>query len=611
VEVGRRHDHGRGSYVAEITIRADNVKGAGILLQFIQADGSEFPGASVFHELFGKKDTSGWAGNPDGTTPGYLRTFSWFHQTPIDGNIVRCNVYTMANYGTGPGQSVAKAIEWYEFRLRPATEAEVAQHDPINGLGSKASITYADQVGVDAAGNAVAISKADYDAKFGNVAGQISDAIFVAAGPAGIVGQRINAVAARNGNNIVSNAGLVTAAGWFAGGTYTANPADAMAINLAGDDWRFPGENNLSMYQAGGNSAEYMEWYSDLIGTDSGKLWQMIVYSASHRADTQVYVQRFDTSANPVDYIAAARIERGGSQNGGRNPSWWDRDANKINFQALGPIRILLRKWGTNAHLGMADSFAWFSRPQVAEIPDLNMPPLAYSPSSDLAVSKITQIAVNDLKGKLKSSLEFIAEAGPSVARVGLVAVNDNGDSYASIILDAPNVYISGNLIVAKTVKWNAVDTNDLGRYGSGSWSGTAISPAAGTSQQIPFALSLGTIKPSGVFTSVAVIATSSDVGTTTTTTMNGKPYRVTRVSNGTGVSLGIWDNEGHFYGFPIGTNQQPILATGDFSGNVTAVISNGNYDSGIIDDGDSYRRLVSGTVSITSISLQLRWSSI
>lgn len=467
----QQHIAGFGSYVVEVTIRADNVKGAGVLLQFIKEDGTEVPGASVYHALLNKADSSGWPGHPDGGSDSYLRTFSWFHQTPIDGNIARCNVYALANSSTAAGESASKNIEWHEARLRPAAEAEIAQHSPIDGLGTKASITYADQVAADAQGNAIATSRADYTAKSAERTAQVSDAIVAAAGPAGVVGQRISEVIASSGGNIVPNSALITFDGYFTGGLYGANPGTGFGMNIAGDTWRFPGENNLSMSQTGGVNTEYMEWFSDIIGTDSGKSWQLSVYSASHRADTQVFIQRYDTANNPVDYVGGPRIARGGGANGGQSPSGWDHDANTVNFQALGPVRILLRKYGTN--LGLADSYAWFSRPQIARVASLTSPTLPYSPSANQAAARTTQAALNDLRGKLKAYVEFEAEAGGSAARVSLVAVDDNGNRYSTIILDAENTFVNGNLIVAGTVTIDGLDRSTMTATTSGSVGGS------------------------------------------------------------------------------------------------------------------------------------------
>ncbi|PZU10920.1 MAG: hypothetical protein DI605_04700 [Sphingomonas sp.] len=198
-----------GAYVIELTIRADNVAGAGLFVQPLNADYSQFGdgSANLFLSLLNKKDTSGWPGGSAGASDNYLRTFSWYFATPIDGNIAHINFYAMGNWENLSGPRNAKTLDVHAFRVRAAYEAEIAQKDPITGLDSKASHDEVVMVAVDKAGTALATARSEYEAGFAAVDGQISDAITLAAGPAGVVGEKISAVEVRAGGrqNLVAN----------------------------------------------------------------------------------------------------------------------------------------------------------------------------------------------------------------------------------------------------------------------------------------------------------------------------------------------------------------------------------------------------------------------
>jgi hypothetical protein len=447
-----------GAYVIELTIRASNVSGAGVFVAVIKADNSAFDNGSADKplSLLNKPDTSKWPGQPDGNSGGYLRTFSWFFATPVNGDIAKLVFYAMGNWENFGAPRNAKTFDVHAFRVRAATEAEIAQHDPIDGLEAKASHTEVVTVATSKADGALVQARSEYNAGFNGVGAQIGTAIFAAAGPNGIVGQKIDAVVAGTGGNIVPNTALVTSDGWV--GVNGAGAADQFGLNGAGPGWQIYGENNLHIHHAadqGGGS--YADWQAFNIPAEPNQFHQLSCLVAQHRCPTQIYVQRLDTAGNHIDYLLAWNYDIGGGQNGGNNIAGWN--APYLNFMAFGPVNILLRKMGSNVG---ADSWAWFCRPQICRVPSGDSPRVPYSPSANQATSRIVQASLADFAGKLASYLTLQTIAGSSNAKVSLVSTT----SYSRIIFEADQFLFRGAAIFDGEVTLGKLARYDMIRRG-------------------------------------------------------------------------------------------------------------------------------------------------
>jgi hypothetical protein len=136
-----------GSYVIEVTGRATNWNGAGILVQYFNPDGSYYGEARI--NCGAEKDNSGWLSNVDGGNGTYQRTWSKMFSTNIDGNIRSFRVYVMANWdgfeGVQPpyNQTIhrdAKSISFDSVIFRKATQPEIDAGAALAGLGNKASV---------------------------------------------------------------------------------------------------------------------------------------------------------------------------------------------------------------------------------------------------------------------------------------------------------------------------------------------------------------------------------------------------------------------------------------------------------------------------------------
>lgn len=469
-----------GSYVIELTIRASNVAGAGIFVQPLKADDGQFDGGSAnkFLSLLNKQDTSKWPGQPDGDSGGYLRTFSWYFETPVNGDIAKINLYGMGNWENLAGPRTAKTFDVHAFRVRAATEAEIAQHDPIDGLASKASHDEVVSVAVDKAGNALTTARDEYSARFSgvvatglsNLIGQrptytevsssVSTAIVTAAGPNGAVAQRIFQTLAATGGNLVPNTGLVTTASWGLANDGQVGGLDYVGLNAAGDDWHPFGENALSLHQVGGDPNQEFHWYTDPISVEQGQLYQGSSLLASHRCDHEIHIEHLNEQYQEVAARSySGRIAMGGGGNGGRNVNAWNGP--HVNFVAQGTyVRLSLKKYGTNP--GQGDSYWWAVRPQVIRIPDLSVGRLPFQPGSDRAVTRITQASLADFSGKLASYITLAADAGSNTASINIIATQ----SYTRLIFRANQFLFEGQAIFDRSILVGKMLRDDMIRGG-------------------------------------------------------------------------------------------------------------------------------------------------
>lgn len=480
---------GFGAWVVEVTIRADNVSGAGLFLNFADANYIAVEGQGKVLSLLDKPDTSGWAGQPGGGSDGHLRTFSWYVETPIWGNIVTCFVYAMANWVGFNVPMLAKTIDFHELRMRPATEAEIAQHDPINGLGSKASITKAEEVAVDAAGNALTTARYEYEAKFSGAVGSILndriqqrltqqqvdaraiEAINTAAGPAGAIGQRLSAVEAGTGGNLVINSELITIDGWGFDPRGTA--ATFAGINAPDDNWHPVSINAMAIHQVGGDPNQFSHFYSQLMPVVPGEFYQASLVCNSHRCAVELYAHHYATPSagdgGPPSISGQLTIDNGNGQNLGAYATV------SFNFQArTNYIMLTPMKWGTRP--GEVDSWAWFLRPQLVRIPSINAPLQPYRPSANLATSRSTQVALSNAQGRLAAYFKIEAIAGNDIASVTVFADNGAGGVRSGVLLGG-NVFINGNLTVSGSINTDALADHAVNGVSGASAGSVDLSP--------------------------------------------------------------------------------------------------------------------------------------
>ncbi|MGO1303539.1 MAG: coiled-coil domain-containing protein, partial [Sphingomonas parapaucimobilis] len=221
------------------------------------------------------------------------------------------------------------------------------------------------------------------------------------------------------------------------------------------------------------------------------------------------------------------------------------------------------------------------------------------------AKTGIIQTAVTDTTKKLESArLEFSAVT--SGGRAALVLRSDkNSGAGVDLIGD---LRVSGDVVVDGTFKPTKFDKSSMSKEAQSSWSGS-ITPSVGQSQTVPWSLGLGTVSPLGRFIWEFAAAVTTNAGQQTTTTYNSKPLYTTYRDDG-GLVVRTTDTQGNQYN-PRSQGTSMIAASTAFDANFTAFINRGNYDTGIVDEGDYYSRTLSATYTVTSIRLKATWVAI
>jgi hypothetical protein len=171
------------------------------------------------------------------------------------------------------------------------------------------------------------------------------------------------------------------------------------------------------------------------------------------------------------------------------------------------------------------------------------------------------------------------------------------------------NMLVSGNLTVDGTITARKFDRSSMSREGSATWTGS-ITPDIGQTITVPWGLSLSQVPALGRFVYEIQVGVTTNAGQQQVSQMNGKPAYLTFVEAGGGLNIAAVDNQGNVYR-PAANSWTVILATTDFVPSWTATIARGSYDTGWVNQGDSYERQVAAIYSVSSIRMKVMWVAI
>lgn len=447
------------------------------------------------------------------------------------------------------------------------------------------------------------------------------------------------------GGNLLNNTDVaVDTSGWNF--NYVSQSA-AGGRNMAGDSWRISNENNLGIQQPNNTSSGYAEW-NQTVSVEAGNWYDVSALVAAHRCQVVVYIQWLNSSNSAISAPNSGSLTPG---NGGNTISGWTQ----VGFKAQAPsnavqARLILRKLPTTS--GQSDSYAWFSRPQVRQTFASAPTPCSYSVGSAGAVAATQQASINSNQTAIATANSSIANLTNSVSTLNSsvttqqVAINNlNGKTAAYWQVNAVSggraqltVYadsnggggvdivgdlrVTGNALISGTVNPEALA---LGRFVK-RLGPTSISATSNTGTL--YSATLGETMANGSYLLEGTVGFTYTAGRSTTT-YNGKPYYIDYVNDGgirvqikkngniiasTGWSGTLPSNYGsQTYGSGMTTNfDAPDADT--YTGNVTieVVAFKGTTDTGIINDGDFYRRTVSGNYTNFNFSnLKLKWTFI
>ncbi|WP_277969314.1 hypothetical protein [Sphingomonas echinoides] len=433
-------------------------------------------------------------------------------------------------------------------------------------------------------------------------------ATVIADGKVGQVAQTVATLSASTnvGGNLLANSTFATADGW---GYYDATTGTTAGVNIGADIWHPTNEPSLGMEQFGGNSNQIGLWYSDMVPVEVGKWYQLSCYASSHRADCGIGFEFFDTNGTQTSSATPRRINRGTAINGGKDLTAWDRLS--FNIQATKPfMKMDLVKWGTNG--GQANSYAWFLRPQLIEVAGADTPPQPYRPGTGAAnQTKVAATLVQQagllvgLDGRSAVYWSITGDTGDGTTKVQLSKASGS----AGLFYVEANMYLRGNLVLEGTLTSLSFDRSTMSRESKSVWQGS-ITPGAGQTITVPWSLALSPVQPLGRFIYEFTAAVSSNAGQQVVGQQNGKPSYLTYVEDNGGLSISATDNQGNVYR-PRANGSDAVLAATAFAPSFVATIRTGGYDTGWVNNGDSYERQVAASYTVSRIDLKVTWVAI
>ncbi|MFX4088066.1 hypothetical protein ACKU27_23525 [Sphingobium yanoikuyae] len=221
----------------------------------------------------------------------------------------------------------------------------------------------------------------------------------------------LNTQIVSGGGNLLQNTDFaIGTTGWSFNQQGTAHSGGR---DLLGDNYRPLNEHNIAIYHSNNNGADYAYWAADRVAIVPGKIYEFSAGIANNRANCALYLryvygdgsiaQDFTVAKN---YFSEGRLlenfptffVRGQAPAG----AWW--------------VECLLLKSGTSP--GYADSYAWFVRPQLVEVPTVSGGPAAYSPGATGAVVSQQAQAISSATGQLSTLSSTVSAQGAQVSNL-------------------------------------------------------------------------------------------------------------------------------------------------------------------------------------------------
>jgi len=446
------------------------------------------------------------------------------------------------------------------------------------------------------------------------------------------------------GGNLLQNTDFaVDTSGWWTGMNSQSNVV--FPINGGGNDWHPEFANAISIYQQSSGATGSSDWMQN-ITVQPNQWYDVSVLVAAHRCQVQIYLQFQNASGGAVSTPSSGALT---PLSGGTNMSNWTQ----VGFKGQAPAdavkaRLYLRKFGTFG--GQADSWAWFLRPQVRETFATAPTPCAYSPGGSGAVAASQQATINtqqtaiatanstiashttrlqaaeanvsqtmgavsNLQGRTTAFWQVESVAGNNRAQIKLVA-DANGGGGVDIVGD---LRITGNALIGGTINPEALD---LSRFVK------KVGPASATASdaRLMYAVDLGSTIANGAYQLQGSIGFTFTSGRQTTT-QSGRPYYVDYLNDG-GLLIALTKNGQTIAQRSWTGNMLSVYGAQNFTADITTIFDDldldtstgnvtlavysrkGSSDTGMINEGDYYRRQLSGNYYNFSMSnVKCKWT--
>lgn len=186
-----------------------------------------------------------------------------------------------------------------------------------------------------------------------------------------------------NGGNLIGNASLQSMAGWRIVPFNLVEAGldrNATGINFPDDNWHPAGENVLACHVNGNSPGWYCDFVSDDVAVEQTKTYEFGVRVGQHRTVTECYIgftNGTDTGYVPANLTDGTGRYAGENYAGGQNLGGYGYFWGKVTIPAgYNRAFMILRRATSNP--GQADSWSWFTRPFIREIPAYQTGPSAW-----------------------------------------------------------------------------------------------------------------------------------------------------------------------------------------------------------------------------------------
>ena len=210
------------------------------------------------------------------------------------------------------------------------------------------------------------------------------------------------------GGNLLQNTDFaVDTSGWFfnqSGSSHTG------ARDLLGDAYRLPNEHTVGIRQGDTNSTAYAFWQSTAVAVEPGKYYEASCLGANVNANLTIYLRYQDANGGIVqDFTAAKTSDSQGATLSGFLPLFRRGLAPAGATKAV----VILLKNSTKAG---TESYGWFIRPQLAQVPGLTGGPVAYSPGSASTTISTQATALSNATSSLASLTTTVNTQGATIS---------------------------------------------------------------------------------------------------------------------------------------------------------------------------------------------------
>ena len=303
------------------------------------------------------------------------------------------------------------------------------------------------------------------------------------------------------GGNLLQNTDFaVDLSGWsFA----QSGSSHSGSRDLLGTGYRLPNEHTACIYQSNSNAADYAFWQSTAVAVEPGKYYEASCLGANVNANLTIYLRFQDANGNTVqDFTAAKTSDSQGATLSAFLPLF------KRGLAPVGATKavVILLKNGTRTG---SDSYGWFTRPQLAQVPGTTGGPVAYSPGSASTTISTQATAISNATSSLASLTTTVDTHGASIASQASAISTLQGDQASlSSTVAAQGASITSLQTATSTLQGNvatlqtrvatsnanilpngglengfASGVSSAGSYGfsNGTWGPTASTAATGT----------------------------------------------------------------------------------------------------------------------------------